>query len=215
MKNLVPFLLLFVISTCTNKGTDSGISDEQIVPVAVGNSWSFVELPAAGFNGDTSVYTLTITKDTMMTLLIDGVTNIGRWYRVTGFAGGPPTYYADRSDGHWMTFFINDGQNDIPVVSLVAKYPASIGDTYTRLYPPPINSGSQNVEVISTGTSVTVAAGTFSCVGYRVTLISDGRRQVDAYYSPGVGLVKINHYDLAPGDNSVTRETRLTGYSVN
>jgi hypothetical protein len=52
-------------------------------------------------------------------------------------------------------------------------------------------------------------------VGYRVTLLSDGRRQADLYYSLGVGLVKINHYDLAPGNNSVTRETRLTGYSVN
>ncbi len=215
MRNLVPFLLLFVISACSNRGTDSGISDDQIVPVAVGNSWSYMELPAAGFSGDTIVYTLIITKDTMMTLNIGGIINIGRWFRVTGLAGIPPTYYADRSDGNWMTFFINDGLNIIPVISLVAKYPASIGDTYTRLYPPPINTGSQNVEVISTGASVTVPAGTFSCVGYRMTLLSDGRRQADAYYSLGVGLVKINHYDLAPGNNSVTRETRLTGYNVN
>ncbi len=214
MKYLAPFLVIFVIFGCSNKGTDSGISKDQILPVAVGNNWSFVERPVGGYTSDTSTYTLTIIKDTMMTSNIGGIIDIGRWYRVTGQAGMLPTYYADRANGHWKTFFFNNGQNNISVVSLTAKYPAVVGDTFSRLYPPPLDGGSQNVEVISSGASVTVETGTFSCVGYRVTLRADGRRQADYYYSLGVGLVKINHYDLAPADSSITRETRLTGYTI-
>jgi len=184
------------------------------MPTSVGNSWSYIELPAPGFTGDTNTYTLTITKDTVMTLVINSVNDIGHWFRVTGIPGMPPTYYANRTGGLWQTFFFDDGTNVVVVTSLTAKYPAAIGDMYSRSYPPPLQSASQEVEVISTDSTVTATAGSFSCHVYRVTLTGDGRRLYDAFYSPGVGLVKINVYGLAPADNRVTAETRLTGYNV-
>jgi len=214
MRNSVPLLLLLCLSACSNKGTDSGSSGEQLMPSAVGNNWSYVELPAPGFTGDTSAYTLSMTKDTMMTLIINSVNDIGHWFRVTGQSGMPPTYYANRSTGFWLTFFYNDGTNNIVIILLMAKYPASIGDRYSRPYPAPLQNASQEVEVISTDSAMTVPAGSFACHVYRVTSTSDGRRLYDAFYAPGVGLVKIHVYGLAPADNSITGETRLTGYNV-
>jgi hypothetical protein len=184
------------------------------MPVAVGNSWSYTELPAPGFAGDTNNYTLTIIKDTVMALTIEGATDIGHWFKITGGIAAPPTYYAVRSSGHWLTFFFNDGTDTQIVTTLMAKYPAAVGDTFSRIYPFPLQNGSVSVEVISTGTNVSVPAGTFSCHVYRATLATDGRLTFDSYYSPGVGLVKTNFYGLTPADSSVTREARLTGYNV-
>ncbi|MGH8014767.1 MAG: hypothetical protein ACREBV_01090, partial [Candidatus Zixiibacteriota bacterium] len=71
------------------------------------------------------------------------------------------------------------------------------------------------VEVISTDSTISLPAGFFDCYVYRFTLASDGRRLYDAFYALGVGLVKIHSYGLAPGNNAVTAETRLTAYNLN
>ncbi len=215
MRNLVPFLLLIIISACSNKGTDPVDSAQQMMPTSVGNSWNYVELPAPGFSGDTNSYTLSITKDTVMNLIINSVNDIGHWYRVTGLAGAAPTYYANRSGGFWQTFFYNDGTNNIVITSLMAKYPAAMGNMYSRPYPAPLQNVSQEVEVISTDSIISVPSGNFTCHVYRVTSSSDSRRLYDAFYALGVGLVKIHVYGLAPADNSITGETRLTGFNVN
>ncbi len=214
MRNSLPLLLLLCLSACSNKGTDSGNSGEQMMPTAVGNNWSYVELPAPGFTGDTNSYNLAITKDTIMTLIINSVNDIGRWYRATGPSGAAPNYYANRSDGLWRTFFYNDGTNNIVITLLMAKFPATVGDTYSRPYPPPLQNASQEVKVLSTDSSMSVPAGSFRCHVYRVTSSSDGRLLYDAFYALGVGLVKIHIYGLAPADNRITGETRLIGYSV-
>jgi len=184
------------------------------MPLAVGNSWSYDELPAAGFTGDTNNYTLSIIKDTVMTLTIDSVIDIGRWYRVTGFPGMPPTYYANRGNGFWQTFIHVDILGNVLVTDLIAKFPATIGDTYSRIFPPPLQTGSTDAEVMATDSTITVPAGTFKCYVYRVTLSSDSRLSFDAFYAPGIGSVKINYYDLAPANNSITRVTKLGSYNI-
>jgi hypothetical protein len=214
MRYVGPLLILLLIAGCSKKGTDSDISGEQILPLSVGNSWSYTELPAAGFSGDTNNYTLSVIKDTLMALTIESSTDIGHWFRVTGHAGLAPTFYANRSSGYWLTFFYSDGATTQIVTSLMAKYPASVGDSYSRIYPPPLQNGSAEVEVISTGTQVTVPAGTFSCYVYRVYLPATNRLSFDSYYALGVGLVKMSFYGLTPADSSVTRETRLSSYNV-
>ncbi|MGH8016101.1 MAG: hypothetical protein ACREBV_07920, partial [Candidatus Zixiibacteriota bacterium] len=117
-----------------------------MVPLALGNSWSYSEVPAPGFTGDTTNYSLTVIKDTIMSLTIQGATDIGHWFRVSGQAGLVPTYYANRSSGHWVTFRYDDGQFNILITTLTAKYPAVTGDIFSRPFPAPIQSTSQNVE---------------------------------------------------------------------
>src|SRR5574341_1435765 len=148
MRNLVPLLLILTVSACSNKGTDSGTSDQQIMPLTVGNSWTYVDLPAPGFAGDTNTYTLDVTKDTVMTVTINSVNDIGHWFKITNQVGAVSTYFANRSEGHWQTFFYNDGINNLIITLLMAKYPATAGDIYFRLYPAPLQNASQNVEEI-------------------------------------------------------------------
>jgi len=214
MKSLAPLVLLIFLSACSNKGTNNELSDQQIMPLAVGNSWTFMELPAPGFSGDTTVYTQSVTKDTLMSITINSVIDIGHWFKVAGFLGMPPTFFANRSSGFFQTFFYFDGTSTQVITTLVAKYPATVGDLYSQAFPPPIQNVSQRVEVLDTDSVITVPAGTFTCYVYRITLLSDGRRIYDAFYSVGTGLIKSHFYELAPGDNRVTSEVRLIGFDL-
>lgn len=214
MKSLAPVILAIILFGCSSKGTNNELSDQQIMPLAVGNSWTFMELPAPGFTGDTTVYSQSVTKDTVMNITINSVTDIGHWFKVAGVSGMPPTYFANRSVGFYQTFFYFDGTTTQIITTLVAKYPATVGDMYSQLFPPPIQNVSQRVEVLDTDSTITVPAGTFSCHVYRITLLSDGRRIYDAFYSVGTGLVKSHLYELAPGDNRITTEVRLIGFDL-
>lgn len=184
------------------------------MPLAVGNSWTFVQMPAPGYMGDTTTQTLTIARDTVMTLSIDQALEIGRWYKVTGAPLGAVQYLNNRPNGLWQVIFFNDPTlGKITIINRLAEFPASVGDTFLQPYPPPLQSGTSVADIISTDSLISVPAGNFRCIVYRFKLLSDHRPLYDVFYAPGIGRIKTNSYGLAPVDTSVTIVTRLTGYN--
>ena len=95
--------------------------------------------------------------------------------------------YRYASDGCWG-WFNYDGGASSPV--MWAKYPASAGDMYmTGEY------AGDTTTVVSTGTSVTVSAGTYTCHRYQIVIYRDDWRRVENYYlAPDVGYVKYEEY---------------------
>jgi hypothetical protein len=151
----------------------------------------------------------------MMTLNIESALEIGRWYRVTGFAQNTTQYLSNRPNGLWQVLFYDDATlGKVTIINRLAEFPAAVGDTFMQPFPPPLQSGTALVEVISTDSTVTVPAGTFTCLVYRFSLAATGRLLFNAFYAAGVGRIKIDYYELTPGNNSVTTISRLTGYNV-
>lgn len=116
----------------------------SIVPLKVGNSWTF-RVSIYDTNGvilSTSMFTNSITRDT----------TIGneKWF------GLESIWVINRTDGLWSR---TSGGNPY----LVFKYPANVNDSY--------NSNGDNVVVTSTNYPVTVPRGQFTCYVY--TIASD------------------------------------------
>jgi hypothetical protein len=206
------FLLLFL-------GCESGggpVTPTVIMPLAVGNRWigQITETDSAGNVVSVSLDTQTVYR----TEIVNGET----WYYrnlmplVLMPRNGKPDslsfdtvdyIFTNRTDGLYQAY---SSQFTLRPIApwLIAKYPASVGDTMridTLDMDTPPQTRVINI-VAGTQTKVTVPAGMFTCYKYQEILvhrqngITTSRLVDSSFYAPDIGLVQYI-YELPDFDN--------------
>lgn len=95
----------------------------------------------------------------------------------------------NRDDGLWIWYTHIDSLSGEP--DLWAKYPATVGDTFsTRTHP------MEKITVENTNSIVWAPSGIFRSYNYRVNALDIGNAPIlNRYFSPNVGLVKTEYFD--------------------
>ena len=180
MKRLIiPMLLLTLLVGCSDDSDNPAGpgTPNKLIPLTIGTTlkWQHYSL-----NLFTGVFSL---RDTVSaSVKKDSVIGNETWTYISGST--MRGLYANRSTGFW-------GYDDTYGGQLFFKYPAQVNDTYMIFSN---DSGSQDtliMKVLSTNQSVTVLAGTFSCITYEGTLKSQGLTAT-YHVAPGIGYVQVN-----------------------
>ena len=181
-------LLTCSMFSCAKTSNPGGPQDSGFIfPLKTGNYWvsQHETYDSLGTLRNAFVDTLRVVGDTMI--------NSERWYY---FLEGAHGFYTNRADGHYGYVAAWSPQ---PFLDL--KYPAQQGDTYSIPYALGIR------EVVSTGASITVPAGTFTCYQYRSPYPNNW--QWNYYYTPGVGLILSSGVRRSQG-GSILQTSRMT-----
>jgi hypothetical protein len=154
-------------------GTNTG---SVIYPLSVGNQWVYrtTRMDSTGAILEQYTDTTLILRDTT----IAGTT----WYISTG-----NLMQLNKADGLW--FRVDGGMGLMEFLFL--KYPASAGDSYEITFGQ-LSLGAMSVQ--STGVSVDVPAGTYTCHLYRLPSpmppSGGSASYIEFSACPGVGLIK-------------------------
>ncbi|MBN1213218.1 MAG: hypothetical protein JXA92_11645 [candidate division Zixibacteria bacterium] len=186
MRKIIALLLagLLIIPFGCSDDDDDDTSIKVIMPLAVGNQWSYRSFvqDSLGVQRDTTLLDLTIYNDTVI--------NDIHWYITTDeYPYKVSSLIAHRDDGLWAYG---------PPPYLIIKYPAEIFDTWTT------PGGAYEYKLTAKGVILTVPAGTFSCYKY-ISHASGSEDSTLNYYAPGYGLIK-SRFWLDDG----TKEERIT-----
>ncbi len=191
LKQAISYLsLAFLLAACSNSESPSNNGNHSgvIMPLAIGNSWTYQVEPADSANG-VPTFTDSITG-------FDTINGIA-WFVVQRSSSGSPFYYREASDGlHEALPFDTNGTFD----NLCAKYPAQSGDHYTdsmwvsyhlagdttwKVMP-----GSSTTTVDSADEVISVPAGTFHALKYEYF---PHLNLLEQYFAPGVGMVQMGN----------------------
>jgi len=174
-------------------------SSGGVFPLAVGNKWLLQKYTydnASGGMKASSVDTMKIVQDTLI--------RNEKW-----FTTGNGSYMTNRTGGTWLY----DANTSM---QLYLKYPAQVDDSYRVIQGDSVNSyDTMLVKMLSINQSVTVPAGTFSCMTYQITYASSKTIRT-LQFAPGKGLV----FKQTEGENPVNGEvivltkSELMSYSV-
>ncbi len=175
-RTLLPAVILIVAGCDLSDTRSRAPGDNSLVPLTVGNEWIWRTTEQRSHTGQTDE---SIRFDT--TRVISKTSLQGEsWYRLQEENG--EFLATNRSSGYWHRIPPELGELD-PL--LVYKYPADIGDTFSR---PSFPNGSL-MRVESLDTTITVPAGTFQAV-YYAQIWEDRPITCDFFVAPGIGLIK-------------------------
>ena len=121
----------------------------------------------------------------------------------TCFVTNSNHYIINKSDGYWTNA---DGKKDR--LELEAKFPGSVGDTFSPYQKPTLEKSSAgkmepdtivgNWEIIAKDQQITVPAGTFRCWEYQSDHKSIQTKKVHfrtiTWFAPGHGIIKSENY---------------------
>jgi hypothetical protein len=195
MKRVLCLLLLMVLSSgCDEDKTTNPSQVLTIVPLKIGNQWTYeiTERDSAGDVTSIATSAMAVVRDTMI--------NDERWYDFSANGGPPMEYFTtNRIDGYW---------SGGPSGHLQYKYPAQKGDTYMFF--------GLVVTVESTADTVSIPASLFVCYMYRFeTPGGNASSYLDHYAAPGIGLMKAKITEkLAGGETYVPWEEFLKAWVV-
>lgn len=184
-------LLIFIVGCkeIVDPGqTDKPVNTSVIMPLKVGNSWTYK-----------SITIDTLTNDTTSVVMINTIQSekiIGneKWF-VDNLHG----LVINRTDGLWSVLNEND-------TTFLAKYPAVVGDTFN------VHQYYQSVmRVISTDSVMQTEAGTFQCYVY---FNSDSNGQSVQFYAPDIGLVYLDAFAKSAYSNDLYLKLVLTSYAI-
>jgi len=169
---LIPVVLF--LGSC-NDDPLGAQSEGQIVPLTVGNYWSY------SYRSTDSLGTV---KDTMQWFEVvdsDTVINGQRYYSVSDVITwffGVKMFYTNKANGLYR-FMRESGP-----VSLYIKYPVKRNEVIYREY--------DTLTVLNTEQKVITPAGTFYCVVYRRTTFESSVWFYETmYYCPGIGKIQV------------------------
>ncbi|MFA7420548.1 MAG: hypothetical protein WCZ90_12760 [Melioribacteraceae bacterium] len=193
--------LILVLFVACNTGNEPEDSKKQLIPLAKGNSWSYVQttFDTTG-KASTAVYHVEDKVDSDTTIFNE------KWYHSEGYPSN--VWITNRSNGLWH--FAKAGASPLikrDTTILVFGYPAKIG-TKPGTY-----------EVVSVDKEVTVPAGTFRCIQYSYFIpnpTNSWYSGFEYFITPGLGIVKWQQVGkLSTGTNWVVYKSELTNYKVN
>ncbi|MGE5480351.1 MAG: hypothetical protein ACM3U1_07990 [Chloroflexota bacterium] len=178
-------LALFFLAGCDDGSVNGDPVDNPndntptyhpLIPLGIGNNWVYKRTlydDKGAQQGDPVTYSMQILRDTT-------VNNIAG---VIARAWKDDTFIANKSDGFYA---YDDGLIDD--IELFYKYPVVKGDSYLR-------ASGETVIVEDLKRSVTVPAGTFECVVFKV-LYQDNKFYEVNYFVKGVGMVKTEDWGM-------------------
>jgi hypothetical protein len=174
--------------------TSSGGDSEVLMPLTIGNSWTYAVTgyDETGNGLKTVELTLNVCRDT----IIGGEV----WYDLD--PNVPFFGFTNKEDGVWWC------RPPIPQF-LWAKYPASVDDEWEI-------PGGVTGQVMETDALISVPAGEFVCIHYKImSLTSDGVVILHNYWSPGVGWIKFEQEVTDPdGNKYIERRQELKEYLI-
>ena len=192
---VILFTMMFFVCSCSKKSDDqivNQISNQpvQIVPLKAGNVWTYrlSDYDSLGTVDSASSFNFDIE------ILRDTTIQNEKWFILKD----DPTVRTNRTDGYYVWNISIDSM----VPTLMAKYPAQVGDKFATY------------SVASTNVQVTTLIGTFTCFLYVSPSSTDGSR-FEEYYSPGIGWIRRDYYTRFSGGILFMRTRwQLTGYTL-
>ena len=177
----ISLLIILIISGCAKEPTSPTIDKTVLVPLKVGNNWTYknTKYDPKGFEGESEQYTIILTSDSIFN---------GEAIYKPGLLSFPENqegkFWLLRNDGFYF-LFLND--ND-PQPKMIAKFPTFKGDSF--------GPDSDSTKVEQTDFDYTVPAGTFKCIKYVNESFGDNEIQSRTimYYAPGIGNIAIESY---------------------
>ena len=174
---LAIIVICIVVAGFSCHSRDAGVSSpvtnvDVIIPLAVGNQWvtHTASWDSSGRPNVTLVDTARIVRDTTV--------QFERW-----FVDKTGSCVTNRPTGYWVL------SNSVP--DLFLKYPVSLNDSYVY--------GNDSVQVVSMDTSITVPAGTFNCVGYKMIYSIQGIAYQMLLASLNKGMIRREIVARTPG----------------
>lgn len=172
---LIILSIILLLNCCNNPTEPSKIL--KILPLNEGNIWVYQEYLVKGKDSLVKYEIDTIR------VLSDTIVNDLRFYYVN--------YLGSVYDFGYLNDSLNgfvDPNHKFVKPFLLYSYPCKTGDFYLS------NFGMCVVKNIDT--TITVQAGTFKCIKYKFYVTMGGGNGFEDYHycSPGVGLIKIEHF---------------------
>ena len=171
---LVTCAVLF-LSGCSDKSTNGNGTPAPLMPLAVGNSWTFME-----YDIDFETRDTTEVGQDVMTISGSWMRGDDELFRLAGLGDVDSALVQVADDGLVIELYYSDGgsfQQD-----LFFKYPATDGGTYTFDM-----MGFVSATVIVTVEDVETPAGTFESYCYTISVYDD---TIEFCFAPGVGPVR-------------------------
>lgn len=185
MKRIFQFCIaILLLSGCVESPTSTSSSSSVLMPLKIGNQW-------IGRTASDSAGSTVYTYDTL-TIVEEVVKEGETWYKAnTG------ELFMNR-ENVGLLHAENDSSDGCGCA--IAEFPAERGDTMmlpdmSVLLPNQTQPVDQVIgrEVLSTDTSITVPAGTYSCYHYEVKVYSPANARLlfpdERYYKPDLGPV--------------------------
>jgi len=200
----IPLLSL----ACKNNPVDSNPPVVHIIPMKVGNSWTYAQTNYDTLGNITSSgeFKFLVAKDSLIAgktfFAVFRDTLVASSYYHGYFSGLPWRVNTDSG-----LVKIKDLLPNGPYLILEYKYPALTNDFFIR--------DDLGAKVIATNVSVQVPAGTFNCIKYE---FSYGLRLFEVYIQPGLGEIKsVAYFGYNPFSkkDSVSSTTALKSYILN
>jgi hypothetical protein len=196
------FLSVLMICACSKKDSNPVTpgAPTTVFPLAVGNQWimqGYIFDVASNALKMAGKDTLTVGRDTT----IQGET----WY-----SQGDGTYMSNRTGGLWQ-YNADYGRQ------LYFKYPAQVNDTYSMISGDAVNGfDTASVKVISINQSITVPAGTFSCISYQWIAKNIQGARITYQVAPGKGPVYYQMEGVNPLNSQwmIYIKSELIRYSI-
>jgi hypothetical protein len=172
---------------------DSGAA----MPLTIKNSWTYQ------IDGSVLNSLIPFSKDTWM-ITSDSIISGERWYCMQNRG-----LFTNRSDGVYL--WLKGAQ----APGLLIVYPSKIGTAFR-------NSYGDSTVCVAEGIQVKVEAGEFSCNLYKsfqspyryingVRHLADSSL-ADIYFAPGVGMVRLDLFNIIKGKNMIRKQQRLVEY---
>jgi hypothetical protein len=175
-----------------NSNCQDSNPDCEIIPLEVGNSWTYEIISYDTTGNETGRDTSINIVDEMRTF------NSELWYHIDH------RWYTNRNDGIFHLEFFNVSPQE-----MYLKYPASLGDQFfcDTLYCPFYK------EVTSIDTIIINNLGGFYCYGYK-TVYDYGTLYFD-YVAPGIGVIRrTSHYPANDSTYYMLSVKNLIQYSL-
>jgi hypothetical protein len=189
------------ISACskTDSNPASPNNSGSLLPLALGNQWimqTYTYDFASGGMKASSIDTVKFIKDTLI--------QNEKWY-----TSGDGAYTTNRTTGVWQ-YNAADGMR------LYFKYPAQVNDSYMIINGDGVKGyDTMTVKVLSLDQSVTVQAGTFSCITYQWSVPAN-KGTITYQFAPGKGLVLMQSEGPNPFNNQTITfmKSELMSYTL-
>lgn len=196
----ITFCFTFAVLVACNSGNEPEDSKKQLIPLAKGNSWSYVQttFDTTG-KASTAVYHIEDKVDS------DTIISNEKWYHSEGYPSS--VWITNRNNGLWH--FAKSGASPLikkDTLILVFSYPTKVGDKFGTY------------QVISLDVDVKVPAGTFSCIHYSYYVpnpTNSWYSGFEYFITPGLGIVKWQQVGkLSSGSKWIVYKSELTNYNI-
>ncbi len=189
MKYLFVFILsAILIISCSDNSTNEKSSSKEILPLKIGNSWTYTRYKFSSYKRDSVTFVDTVSYSVSSSINLNGE----NWFFIKFNSNVDDYIYTNRNDGLWCLYAKDTNNIDLATAKLFLKYPTKNNDTTT------IDSGTY--KTINVDEYLSTPAGVFDCIKYS-KIEFEGVKNCGMYYSPNVGkvmteeIIDLNYHD--------------------